>query len=112
MSEDRATAVLEWEGKEYELKYSFNIVRRLRGEGIMVPRIFRAITNDAEAVVDYADDIAYVIAWLLREAGCEGVTDETIFRYSIGNREFQKQCYQLFMWVCAEHFAQSENVPK
>lgn len=107
-----STAVLVWEGKEYELKYAFSIVRRLRAEGIFVPRMFRAITKDPEAAVDYADDIAYIVAWLLREAGCDGVTDEDVFRHSLGNQEFQRECYKLFMWVATEHFAQSENVPK
>lgn len=106
------TVILEWDGKEYELKYSFSIVRRLRSEGIRVPRMFREITTDPETAVDWADDIAYIVAWLLREAGCVGVTDEDVFRQGLGDRDFQKKCYDLFMWVATQHFKQSDNLPK
>lgn len=106
------TVVLEWKGKEYELKYTFNIIRRIRSEGINIPQIFRKIMEDNAAVADYGDDVAYVVAWLLKEAGCLGVTDEQVWRESLSDPELQKQCFSLFMWIVTEHFAQSDNLPK
>lgn len=107
-----STAILGWDGEEYELKYTFSIIRRLRAEGLNVTKIFRSINADAGAIADYADEIAEIIAWLLREAGCKGVTGEDIWRQSLSDPKLQKECYGLFMWVCTEHFSGPETAPK
>jgi hypothetical protein len=108
---EQRTVTLAWAGKEYELRYTFSMVRRLRAEGIMVPTIFYAIMKNSLAAAEYGDEIAYVVAWLLREAGCQDVKDEDIWRHSLGDKAFSKACLELFMWMCVQHFAQSENVP-
>lgn len=105
------TVTLEWKGKEYELRYSFSIVRRLRAEGIKVPTIFRAIMADRNQFAEYGDEIAYTVAWLLREAGCPDVKDEDVWRHGLGDKQFSKACLELFLWVGVNHFAQSENAP-
>jgi hypothetical protein len=117
------TAILEWRGKEYELKYSFNIIRRIRAEGVNIPALYRNIRQNPEGTVDYMDDIAFVVAWLLREAGVDPVIDaetgerrplkdEDVFRECLGDLERFKVVLQLFMWVCNQHFATSENAPR
>lgn len=109
MNEER-TAILEWEGVEYELTYTFSIVRRLRAVGIKVPRIFYAIQEDRNAAMDYADDICYCIAWLLREAGAKGVTDESVWRWVMADQaERLKIVLGLFFWICGQHFAGSKE---
>lgn len=117
------TAILEWRGKDYELKYQFSIIRRIRAEGINIPTLYRQITAQGANAVDYMDDIAFVVAWLLREAGVDPVIDpetgerrslkdEDVFRECMGDLARFKVVLQLFMWVCNQHFATSENAPR
>lgn len=105
------TAILEWDGKDYELRYTFSVIRRMRAEEINFPQAFRAIIADAQAVADYGDVVASTVAFLLRDAGCPGVTAEEVWRRSLSIPGLQSQCIGLFMWIGTQHFAQSENVP-
>lgn len=108
MNDEERTAVIEWEGEEYELKYTFSIVRRLRAAGVNVLRIFRAIQDDVNCTVEYGDDICYVVAWLLREAGAQGVTDELVWRWALADKRNMVTVVSLFNWICAQHFASSK----
>lgn len=110
-AKDASVVALEWNGKEYELKYTFSIVRRMRAEGINLPMIFRHINKNPELAADYADEFAAIVAFLLREAGCPDVTAEKVWRAAVGNVEIVRNNYNLFYWVAGQHFAQSENVP-
>lgn len=105
-----STVVLEWGGKEYELKYKFSIIRRLRNEGVNVPAIFRATQLDPLSAGDYGDEYAYVTAWLLREAGCD-VTDEEVWRAALADKGVMQEVSRLFLWVVTQHFAHSKEVP-
>lgn len=97
------TAEIEYKGKVYEVKYTFSIIRRLRSEGINVPVIYRKIATGENRAIDFGDEIAYVVAWLLRSAGCEDVTDEHIWRECMTDPERLKQVFAVFKWVCDEH---------
>lgn len=105
------TAQLEWKGKIYDLKYSFDIARRLRAEGVNIVGIYRAITRDPNSAIDYGDEIAYTIAWLLRQAGAQA-TDEEVWRDALANEVTLKQCFGLFNWVCEQHMASSPLAPR
>lgn len=103
---------LVWDGQEYLLRYTFSIIRRMRAEGINLPMIFRHVSSNPESAADYADEFAAIVAFLLREAGCPGITAEKVWRAAVGNIEIVRSNYNLFYWVATQHFAQSENLPK
>ena len=105
---DNTTCLLEWNGEEYELKYTFKIIRRLRSEGINVPKIFRECMSDKNAAADYGDEISEMIAFLLKDAGCKNVTGEDVWRSSLSNPDLQSQCFGLLIWIGANHFASSK----
>jgi hypothetical protein len=105
-------AGITWDGKEYELRYTFGIVRRLRAEGLNFPQLFRECMADPNVAADRGDEIAEVIAWVLREAGAKDVTAEMVWRRSLGLPEFRGQCFALFIWIGTQHFASSDTAPK
>lgn len=105
------TAELEWKGKVYELKYSFDVARRLRAEGVNIIGVYREINRDPGCAIDYGDDIAYTIAWLLRQAGAQ-VTDEEVWRDALQSEATLRQCFGLFNWVCEQHLATSPMAPR
>lgn len=108
------TAILNWNGQDYELKYTFRMVLKLRAEGIEFPALMRALLLDNTGMVaaDRGDEIAIVIAWLLTQAGCPNINAETVYRHILGNREFQKAAFGLMLWAWSHHTKQSENLPK
>lgn len=108
---NETTAIIEWQGVEYELKYSFNLIRRLKSEGLNVVKIYRELYNDPAAGSDYLDDVACIFAYLLKEAGCKDVTPETFYAHAVNNPLFTQTVYQLFMWVAVTHLTQSPNIP-
>lgn len=103
--------VVEWAGEEYEVKYTFKFIQRLKREGINLGRIFRAIQLDPEGAGAYLDDYAAVTCECLREAGAPIDVDE-VWREALVNPEFAKACAELFMWLVTQHYATSENAPK
>lgn len=109
---ENLTAILEWKGREYELRYSLALVRRVRAEGVNIPRLFREISASPINAVDYGDEIALVVASALRDAGAQDVTTEEVWRLSLSDQQFCAQCLQLLLWIGGQHFAVSENVPK
>jgi len=104
------TAILEWKGKEYELKYKFSIIRRLRQEGINVPNIFAQIQKDPEIANSYADEFCAIAAFLLRDAGADA-KEEDVWNACKSNQDMMIEVCKLFNWVVLQHYAQSENVP-
>lgn len=102
---------IEWEGQEYEIKYSFKLVQRLKSEGVNLPRIHRLLQQDAGAAGDYADDVAGLICHCLREAGAP-VDEDKVWRECLGNVDFARACWSLFFWLVTQHYAQSPNAPK
>lgn len=104
------TAELVWNGKSHKLKYSFDLARRLRSQGINIITIYRAITANPSSAIDFGDDIAATTAYLLNEAGA-AVTDEDVWRECMGNEATLKQVFGLFNWVCSQHFASSPLAP-
>ena len=110
MTSPNTTAALNWNGKDYVLKYRFSLIRELRAAGLNLPGIHRAILADKTAAVDYADEVAEIVAFLLRDAGAP-VTGEEVFRECMGDVARVKQVFQLFNWVCQQHFASSEVAP-
>lgn len=109
MSQD-ISAELEWKGKTYELKYTFDLARKLRADGLNLIATYRAVTSDPAAAIDYGDEVASIIAWLLRRAGCD-VTDEDVWRYALSDESTLRQCFGLFNWVCGQHMASSSMAP-
>lgn len=103
-------ALLVWHGKEYVLRYEFSVIRRIRSVGVNVPNIFRALGADPSAGVDYLDDIATAIAFLLTEAGCP-VTGEEVFRDCLSDERKMREVFALFRWLLDEHYATSPNAP-
>lgn len=104
------TAVLDWKGKEYELKYKFSIIRRLRQEGINVPHIFSQIQKDPEMANSYADEFCAIAAFLLRDAGADA-KDEDVWAQCKSNQKMMIEVCKLFNWVVLQHYSQSENIP-
>lgn len=110
MSSANITAALNWNGTDYVLKYRFSLIRELRAEGLDLPRTCRLIRQDPARAVDYADEVAEIAAYLLRDAGAEA-SGEDVFRECMGDVARVRQLYALFNWVCGQHFATSEVAP-
>ena len=108
---DKQIAVIEWGGVEYELRYSFGLIRRLKAEGINVAKIFREANKDPQTAVDNLDDIACMLAFVLREAGCAEVSPERIYERGLTDRAFLQTLFELFMWMSVCHMTQSVNLP-
>lgn len=110
MSAANITAGMNWLGKDYVLKYRFSLIRDLRAAGLDLPRTYRLIRQDPTRAVDYADEVAEIVAYLLRDAGAEA-SGEQVFRECMGDVARVRQLYALFNWVCGQHFATSEVAP-
>lgn len=102
---------IEYDGEEYEVKYSFKFIQRLKQANISVPRIFGAIQNDPAGAGYYLDDFVIVACECLREAGAV-VTIDTLWDEAKVNPEFSAACAKLFMWLVEQHYATSANAPK
>lgn len=111
MSEVNDTFSFELDGEEYELKYSFKMVRKLRNEGINVPAIYRAISEDKDSAGDYADDFTSIAAILLREAGAR-VNEQELWASCNADAEAMQSVMLLFWWVVSNHYAGPQNVKK
>jgi len=105
------TQKVEWDGQEYEVKYSFKFMQRLKNSGINVPRIFQAVHADPQGAGAYLDDYAAVACECLREAGAP-VKVEKVWHECLNNPEFAQACVELFMWLVSQHYATSANSPK
>lgn len=107
------TASIEWKGKEYEFKYSFDIAQKLRDEGVNIGKIYRALMADPACAIDFGDDISRVIAWMMKRAGCpaDEVSAEEVWRMCMSSEEVMKQTFGMFMWLCNSHFASSPMAP-
>ena len=101
----------EFDGEEYELKYSFKMIRRFRNDGINVPAIHRAIADDPNRASDYADDIVSMAAILLRESGAK-VTEQELWHTCNTDQDAMVATMQLFWWIIANHYAQPQGVKK
>lgn len=112
VSTDERLAVLGWKGQEYPLRYTFTLVRRMRAAGLNLPELYRACVVDPLVVADRGDEIASMIAWLLRDAGASDVTDEDVWRLSLSDKEFQGNCFSLLVWIVQQHYATSDDAPK
>lgn len=102
---------IEWDGVEYEIKYSFRLVQRLKSEGINLPRIFRLTQEDPDSAGDYGDDVAALICHCLKQAGAP-VDEQKVWRECLSNHDFMAACWSLFLWIATQHYAQSPNAPK
>ena len=102
--------LIEWDGEEYSIKYSFALVQRLKAKGIHVGRIFSQIQSDPNGAGAYLDDYAATVFECLREAGAP-VKQDVLWRECLGNPEFAAACAQLFMWLVSQHYAASPNAP-
>lgn len=100
------TARLVWAGKSYDLKYTFDVARRLRAEGVNIINVYRAITKDPNCSIEYGDEVAYAVAWLLRQAGC-AVTEEEVYRSMLADVKALQDCFGLFNWICLNHLSVS-----
>lgn len=105
-------AELEWNGETYELKYTFGVINRLRGEGVNVPAIVRDVRPGGQGQLgDYTDVMAIMLAFLLREAGAR-VTAAQVWERMKGNADLQAEAFNLFYWLVGEHYAGPETVKK
>ena len=102
------TYSFELDGEEYELKYSFKMVRKLRNDGINVTAIHRAIEADKDSAGDYADAFTSMAAILLRDAGAR-VTEEDMWASCNSDPDAMMAVMQLFWWVIANHYAGPQN---
>lgn len=102
---------IEYDGEEYEVKYSFKFIQRLKQANISIPRIYGAITNDPAGAGFYLDDYVIVAAECLKEAGASVKVDE-LWEEAKTNPELAKACAELFMWLVVQHYATSDNAPK
>ena len=105
------TFEFEIDGEEYELKYNFKMVRKLRNEGINVPAIYRAIEKDRDTAGDYADEFTSMAAILLRDAGAK-VTEQDMWASCNSDPQAMMAVMQLFWWVATNHYAGPQNVKK
>lgn len=103
---------IEWDGVEYELKYSFKIVRRLRAEGINVPQIYRSIASNPDGAGDFGDDFASIASIILRDHGA-AIKEEDMWRACLGDPDAMAAAARVFYWVVENHFASpSSKVPQ
>lgn len=105
------TQMIEWDGKEYEVKYTFKFIQRLKNNGINIAAIYNRITNDLDTAGLYLDDYVNVAFECLKFAGAP-VTAEQLWAGAKQSPEFAAACAELFMWLVSEHYAVSENAPK
>lgn len=105
------TIQFELDGEEYELKYSFKMIRQMRNKGINVPAIHRAISENAESASDYADDFVSMAAILLGDAGAR-VSEQDLWQSCNNDQEALLAVMQLFWWVVANHYAQPQGQKK
>lgn len=103
--------LIEWGGKQYEVKYSFKFIQRLKAAGISIPRIYGAIVADPQGAGFYLDDYAIVACECLREAGAP-VEIGQVWDAAKADPDFAAACAQLFMWLVTQHYAVSPNAPK
>ncbi len=109
---DNIEIELEWNGKTFRFKYDFTVARRLRAEtGINFVGVCRKVQAEPQSAIDYGDEVAETIAFMLREAGAEGVTGEDVWRYAMSSEEGVRVVFAAFHWLSGQHFAGSEVTP-
>lgn len=105
------TQRVEWDGVEYEVKYSFKFIQHLKNQGVSIPKIYGAILADPAGSGAYLDDMAATVYECLLYAGAP-VDIDTVWDHAKVNPQFAKACAQLFMWLVTQHYAASPNAPK
>lgn len=107
------TAILEWRGKEYSLRYSFKLMQRLKAVGINFARLYRLATaNGGADMQDYADEVAMTVAHCLREAGADDATDEAFWEACMTETEYLTEVIRFFMWMGEQYYHASPDAPK
>lgn len=102
---------VEWDGKDYEVKYTFKFIQRLKSAGVNIAQIFRCIQDAPEDSGAFLDDYAFVTYEALRAAGAPVSLDE-IWENAKTNVEFSAACAELFFWLVTQHYATSASAPK
>lgn len=105
------TTRIEYDGEEYEVKYSFKFIQRLKQANISIPRIYGNIQNDPGNAGFYLDDYVIVACECLKEAGAP-VKVEEFWEEVKTNPELASACAELFMWLVVQHYSTSANAPK
>lgn len=104
-------ALLNWRGNDYELRYEFALIRRLRADGVDVPKLYRLITGNPGGATDLADEIAALLSALLRYAGAKDATPEAVWRWTLTSSECTAEAFKVFYWLVGQHYAQPDNLP-
>lgn len=106
--------VLEFDGKEYEIRYTFKSIRAMRQAGINVLAIYRSVVSgvgDAN-LFDYGDEVAEAVAWLLRDAGADKATGEEVWKQTLSSGEGMANLWGAFMFIMNAHMGASESAPR
>lgn len=102
---------VEWDGKIYSVKYTFQFIQRLKRKGVSVPEVYQKIRLQPDAAGAYLDEYVILTCEALLEAGAY-VNVEDVYAQALVNPEFAKACGTLFSWFVKQHYAVSPNAPK
>ena len=103
--------IIEYDGEQYEIRYTFSTIRKLRALDVDVPGTFRAIQEAPERAPDFADVYAAAVCHLMQAAGAP-VTEPEVWESVKTDPAFSAECGRVFMWLVTEHYASSANAPK
>lgn len=106
------SAILEWEDRDYELRYSFKLVRKLKAAGLSFPSIYATVTANPDSPLDWADDVACVTAFFLREAGALTASDEAVWNACTQEPERMLSMMKFFYWLGAQYYGVSDSIKK
>lgn len=106
---DNDSVIIEWDGRDYEYRYTFAEIQRMRARGINFARTYRLVTSDPNATMDELDQVAEVVHYVLTSCGAS-VSLEEIWERVMTNQKYMEAVFQFFIWLGAQHFRVSPTV--
>jgi len=104
-------AVLSYEGKDYEIRYTFDTIRKMKAYNVNLPKLFVDLTSlptgtpARRAASLFIDDIVDVLSALLRIHGCDKAKAEDVHAYFTREGIVSlDEAYQLVIWLGVQYY--------
>lgn len=106
--------VINFNEKDYEIRYTFDLIRKIKAYGVSLPDTFVKVTKGGGEELFknssiYIDEIIDIISALLRAVGCNDATPEAVHNH-FTQQSSLIEATGLIMWLGTQYYHISKAV--
>jgi len=106
--------VINFNEKDYEIRYTFDLIRKIKAYGVSLPDTFVNVTKGGGDELFknssiYIDEIIDIISALLRSVGCKEATPEAVHNH-FTQQSSLIEATGLIMWLGTQYYHISKAV--